>query len=173
MCNIGNWYYRDDVNLQPTCFENSFLYILTFVPFTKTLTQCINFLQSLNFLPDIVCLFGTRIKDEPLADISITSYSFIHIKSHSTAEGVVVYILTKLKFEMLKNQFTLYNSESLWLTIYTKNCTVNIEVMYHHPSLTNIYKFLEDLSTGLSHFSSNYKTLYLLGDLNINLHKFN
>ena len=60
--NIDNWYYLDDVNLQPTFFENSFLYILIFLPFTKTLTQCLNFLQSLNFLPDIVCLFKLALK---------------------------------------------------------------------------------------------------------------
>ena len=51
-----------------------------------------NFLQSLDFLPDITYLSETRIKDESMTDILITSYSFIHAKSHSTAGGVAVYI---------------------------------------------------------------------------------
>ena len=58
-------------------------------------------------------------------------------------------------------------------TTYTKNCTVNVGVIYRHPSLTNINKFLEDFSTCLCHFSTNNKTAYLLRDLNINLDKFN
>ena len=73
-----------------------------------------NFLQSLDFLPDIICLSKTHIKDEPLTDISITGYSFIRVNSHSTAGGVAVYISKKLKFELSKNQLTLYNAESLW-----------------------------------------------------------
>ena len=132
-----------------------------------------NFLQSLDFLPNIICLYETRIEDKPLTDTSITGYSFIHVKLHSTAGRVAVYISKKRKFEYSKNQITLHNSESLWLTIHTKNCTVNIGVIYRHPSLTNVNKFLEDLFTDLSYISSNNKTINLLEDLNINFDKFN
>ena len=128
-----NWYdsvvsnnstccYFDDVNVQPTFFENS----LTLLHFNirslhKNFDAMYNFLQSLDFLPDIICLSETRITDEPLDDILITSYSFIQVNSHSTVGGVAVYISKKVKFELSKNQLSLYNSKSLWLTIYTKN----------------------------------------------------
>ena len=48
----------------------------------KNLDAMYNFLQSLEFLPFVTCLAETHIKDEPLTDISITGYSFIHVNSH-------------------------------------------------------------------------------------------
>ena len=101
--NIGTCCYLDDVNVQPTFFENS----LTLLHFNirslhKNFDAMYNFLQSLDFLPDIICLSETRIKDEPLIYISITGYSFIHVNSHSIAGGVAVYISKKLKLLKLE-----------------------------------------------------------------------
>ena len=78
--NISTCCYLDDVNVQPTFFENS----LTLLHFNirslhKNFDAMYNFLQSLDFFPDIICLSETRIKDDPLTDISITGYSFIHV----------------------------------------------------------------------------------------------
>ena len=147
MSNIRTCYYLDDVNVQPTFFENS----LTLLHFNicslyKYFDAMHNFLQSLDFLTDIICLSETFIKDEPLTDISITGYSFIHINLHSTAGVVAVYISKKLKFELSKNQLTLHNLESSRFTIYTKNRTIIVGVIYYHSSLTNINKFLEGFS---------------------------
>ena len=65
--NISTCCYLDDVNVQPTFFENS----LTLLHFNirslhKNFDAMYNFLQSLDFLPDIICLSETRIRDEPL-----------------------------------------------------------------------------------------------------------
>ena len=83
--------------MQPTFFENS-LSLLHFSirSLHKNFDAIYKFLQSLDFLPDAICLSETRIKDKPLTDTSITGYSLIHVNSHLTAGGVAVYISKNL-----------------------------------------------------------------------------
>ena len=45
------------------------------------------FLQSLPFKPAMICLTETRVKDQPLAKINLSNYSFVHTQSHSNAGG--------------------------------------------------------------------------------------
>ena len=93
---IRNLCDLDDKNLQPTFLENSFTLLhFSIRSLDKNFDTMHNFLQSLDFSPDITYLSETRIKNEPMTDISITGYSFIHVKSHSTVGGVAVYISKK------------------------------------------------------------------------------
>ena len=78
VCNISNCCYVDDVNLQPTFFENSLTLLHFNIRFLhKNFDAMHNFLQSLDFLLDVKCLSEIRIEDEPLTDISVTGYSFM------------------------------------------------------------------------------------------------
>ena len=77
VCNKSNCCYDDDVNLQPNFFEKSLTLLHFNIRFLhKNFDAMHNFLQSLDFLPDLKCLSETRIEDEPLTDISVTGYSF-------------------------------------------------------------------------------------------------
>ena len=132
-----------------------------------------NLLQSLKFFPDLFCLTETRIKDRPLFNISLPGYSFVHVNSKTAAGGVAVYISNRLNYKFYEKQFRLHKAESIWLNISGchQNCIVG--VIYRHPSLTKINKFLNDLSSCLFELSSCNKSFYLLGDVNINIDQNN
>ena len=51
------------------------------------------FLQSLDYLPDIICLSETKIKNLPTVNLSLTGYHSIeHADSQTAAGGVGIYI---------------------------------------------------------------------------------
>ena len=58
------------------------------------------FLINLSFSPDIVCVSETRLKGEPLINISIPNYKFGHTDSTTKAGGVAIYISSKFDFEL-------------------------------------------------------------------------
>ena len=55
----------------------------------------------LNFTPQIICITETRIKDQPLINVAIPNYSFVHANSTSNAGGVAVYFHCSLKIYSL------------------------------------------------------------------------
>ena len=57
------------------------------------------FLTDLSFSPDIVCVFETRLKGEPLINISIPNFKFVHADSTTKAGGVAIYVSSKFDFE--------------------------------------------------------------------------
>ena len=129
------------------------------------------FLQSLPFKPDVICFTETRVKDQPLANINLPNYSFVHTPPQSNAGGVAVYVSLNLKFSLDDNQYQLHNSESIWLNLHhhENKSPIRLAVIYRHPSTTNIEKFLGDFSSFLNEATSGNKTLYLAGDKNINI----
>ena len=137
--------------------------------FHKNYDALYNLLQSLKFSPDLLCLTETRIRDQPLFNISLPGYSFVHVNSKTAAGGVAAYISNRLNYKFYEKQFRLHKAESIWLNISGchQNCIVS--VIYRHPSLTEINKFLNDLSSCLFELSNCNKSFYLLGDVNINI----
>ena len=75
------------------------------------------FIDSLNQPPHIICLSETRIKHEPLINIELNNYSFIHANSKANAGGVAMYIHDSVKFEVSPEQYELANAESLWICL--------------------------------------------------------
>ena len=132
-----------------------------------------NLLQSLKFSLYLFCLTETRIRDQPLFNISLPGYSFVHVNSQTAAGGVAVYISNRFNYKFYEKQFRLHKAESIWLNISGchQNCIVG--VIYRHPSLTEINKFLNDLSSSLFELSNCNKSFYLLGDVNININQNN
>ena len=129
------------------------------------------FLQSLKFLPELLCLIESRIKDKSLINISIPGYSFVHVNCSNAASGVAVYITNNMKFGKCSTQYSLFNSESIWLKLSNikNNNNFTLGVIYRQPTTTNVDKFLEDLSACLTDFSVSKKTFYQIGDTNIDL----
>ena len=105
------------------------------------------FLQSLKFLPELLCLMESRIKDKPLINISIPGYSFVHVNCSNAASGVAVYITNNMKFGKCSTQYSLFNSESIWLKLSNikNNNNFTLGVIYRQLTTTNVDKFLEDL----------------------------
>ena len=113
------------------------------------------FIESLNFLPHVICLSETRIKKDPLINnIEQTNYSFVHVNSKSNAGGVAIYIRKNLNYEISQNQHVFTNSESLWITIIEKLLSYTVGVIYRYPSSSNVEAFIEDLSICLKELNN-------------------
>ena len=133
------------------------------------------FIDSLNQPPHIICLSETRIKHEPLINIELNNYSFIHANSKTNAGGVAMYIHDSVKFEVSPEQYELANAESLWISVFDDNQApfYIVGIIYRHPTTSDVDLFIEELSTCLTKFSNNNSTFYILGDLNINSSSIN
>ena len=76
------------------------------------------FLTFLPSLPDIVCVSETRLKDDPLINICVPKYSFVHANSSTNAGGVGIYVLSKFQFGVdLILEIKIIGCENLWLNI--------------------------------------------------------
>ena len=75
---------------------------------TKNFDALFEFISSLNFTPDLVCLTETRIKNQPLANITILGYGFALVNSLGSAGGVTIYISNNFNFKLCKNQHHLH-----------------------------------------------------------------
>jgi len=56
--------------------------------------------HSINQKLDVVCVSETRIKENPICNISIPGYEFVHIDLPSNARGVAMHVSTKYKFKI-------------------------------------------------------------------------
>ena len=120
-----------------------------------------------------MCLSESRIKKQSLININLPGYTFLNFSPSKNAGGVAVYVKNDLK---LKNEqtFNLYGCESLWLTIQQPNTQkfLTIATIYRYPSEA-IDKFVDDFSNCLGKLTSEKRTFYILGDININISESN
>ena len=133
----------------------------------KNFDSLYEFLVTLSFSPDIICLIETRLKGEALINIDLPLYKFIHVDSAIAA----IYVSNKLQFEVCLNQHVLNSSECLWLKLSENNSKSKfiVGVVYRHPDQTKVDDFLASFSTGLTNLSNSKKVYYILGDFNINI----
>ena len=130
------------------------------------------FLTTLNFSPDIVSLTETHIKSQPLSNVEIPNYSFVHVDSESAAGGVAIYVSDRFRYELRSNQYHLTGTECLWLNMYESNSKkkFTVGVVYRHPNQSQVNEFIECFSNSLSDLSKSKNVYYILGDFNINIH---
>ena len=67
----------------------------------------------------------------------------------------------------------MHNFASIWLDISDQKNKYIVAVIYRHPSLTEIDKFLLDFASCLADISAGNKIFYAHGDFNINIDKSN
>ena len=133
------------------------------------------FLTLLPYSLDIVCVSETRLKGNPLINISLPDYNFVHSDSVTNAGGVAVYVSTKYKFKLDCDLEMILNGwEELWLNIKTNdisNQKFTVGVIYRHPNYSNstVKEFSEALCNSINKTTNRKDTFYLLGDLNIDL----
>ena len=77
-----------------------------------------------------MCLTETRIKDQPLANVTILGYSFAHVISLSSAGDLAIYISKSLNFKLRKNQHHLHNSEAIWFDMSDQKNKYTLAVIY-------------------------------------------
>ena len=131
-------------------------------------------IESLQTLPHVICITKTRIKNQPLSNLDLPNYSFVHVNSTTNAGGAAMYISDNLKYKVCENQYQLCNSEALWVNIIDQfDTSFVIGVIYRHPSQILINAFIEDLSNCLTDYNKHSINYFTLGDLNINTSTIN
>ena len=77
--------------------------------------QLLDFLQEFSSLPSIIFISETHINNNPMINIDIPGYYFVHFPSPTEAGGVGAYLSTSLKFTIKDNlQLNVMECEDLW-----------------------------------------------------------
>ena len=83
------------------------------------------FLQTLDYLPDIICLSETKIKNLPIVNLSLTGYQLIkHADSQTAAGGVGIYISDNYSSKTIGKNTLNCNCEDIWIQTSDFNSTV-------------------------------------------------
>ena len=133
------------------------------------------FLTTLPFFPDIVCVSETRLKGDPLINVSIPGYNFLHSDSVTNAGGVAIYVSSKFQFTIDHElNLNVNGCEDIWLNVCLGNNTekkITIGAVYRHPntSTRNIEEISQALSNVMNKITMRKDVFYLLGDLNIDI----
>ena len=97
--------------------------------------------------PDIICVTETRLKNQPLLNIDVSGYTFVHIDSPTTAGGVAMYISSALQFSVITNlQLIVNECENIWMKLHDSN--IIITTIYRHPK-NDAQVFIDALNTNL------------------------
>ena len=83
-----------------------------------------------------MCVSETRIRGDPLVNLSLPQYNFVHDDSTTRAGGVAIYVSKKFRFETEpKFKMKIDGCEDLWLNILEKNSVKKFTVgtIYRHP----------------------------------------
>ena len=83
----------------------------------KNFDSLCEFIESLTYKPDIICLTQARIKHQPLTNLNLPNYHFTNVSPSSNAGGVAAYISDNLQFNLSAEQYILAGAEFLWITI--------------------------------------------------------
>ena len=150
--NIKNCNYLDVNNLNFTAGNNTLTLLHVNVrSLQKNFDSLYDFFQSLKFLPHVICLSETRLKNQPSTNLNIPNYGFVHVDSDTSAGGVGLYILNSVNYKIRENQYQLANSESFWINIIlNKTSSCILGVVYRHPSAAHVDAFIDNLSTCLT-----------------------
>ena len=122
-----------------------------------------------------MCVSETRLKGNPLINIAIPSYNFVHADSVTNAGGVGVYVSSKFRFQAdLELNLNLNGCEEIWLNLITEenlSTKITIGAMYRHPNVrsNDIEGFSETLCNTIHKITKRNGIFYLLGDINIDL----
>ena len=123
---------------------------------------------------NVIAVFESRITKNklPPIDINIPNYCYEFCPTEANVGGTLIYIRNHLSYKK-RNDLKVYISFELESTFTeicnTKKANIIIGCIYKHPSM-NINEFNDDyLNEFLDKLSKENKTIFLLGDFNINL----
>ena len=120
--------YRTYISLNssmPNCNNSLTILHLNIRSLNKNFDQLHEFLVSIRIRPDVICLTETRIKNDPLVNITIPQYKFYHVDSQTSAGGVVVYVSDNFTSKLCPNQYVMPKIRTISINAYGSN--------YLHP----------------------------------------
>ena len=145
---------------------------------TRSLSKHIDSLQDLLVTIDnqfsLIGISETKLNENSICNVDIPNYIFLRHDSPTSAGGVGLYIHNSIKFLPRNNlDLRIDNCENLWVEIELSRGQKNIIVglIYRHPN-ADISQFSDALSTTLDEISNENKQVIILGDINIDLIKY-
>ena len=128
--------------------------------------------QSFQFLPDVICLSETKIKNNPLINVTLNGYQpIIHADSPSNAGGVGVFVAEKYSVNTLEKNELKCTCEDVWLKLEEKATKVTfiLGVVYRHPR-GDVNSFISFFNEKLLRLNNNSNSIYcVVGNFNINV----
>ena len=127
--------------------------------------------------PDIIAMSETKLTyGQPLVNVDITGYDFIHRASITKTGGVGFYIKQNLFYKQKSDiNINLNFVENMWIEVKTSNGPLVIGVIYRHP--TALVNDNESFSTNLcdifADLRDNNTAFYAVGDYNVDLMQIN
>ena len=172
--NVGECLYYDASKTPPTAIRNNqfFIILINIRSLHKHHDDLVNFLALCRSPPDIICITETRLQAEPLIDVGLPGYTFIHENSPTIIGGVAMYIKNSIKFERPgKYNFEVSGCENIWIDVkLNNNKNLVIGTVYRHPKQNPSF-FIEKFSEILHLLNVDNATCFILGDMNININK--
>ena len=163
-----------DIPTRSSCFvqnQNSLsVFHVNIRSLTKNFDALYYLISSLPVSPDVVCVSETRIKGDPLINISIPNYNFVHKYSPTNAGGVA--ISKKHQFKVIQEfKLNLKGCEELWIKLISNkysNHDIIIGVICRHPT-GDTEEFSDALCNSISKINKHKKLFYLVGDFNLDI----
>ena len=122
-----------------------------------------------------MCASETRLKGEPLINISIPNYKFVHTDSTTKAGGVAVYTSSRFDFELdCELEQHIKGCKDLWINLTkkekaSKKLTIGDIYLHPNPSSNSIKTFSKALSNTIHKIINRKCTFYVLGDMKIDI----
>ena len=143
----------------------------------KNIDQLITRLTTFSEAPDIIAISKTKlIYGQPLVNVIITGYDFIHRVGITKARWVGFYIKQSLSYKQKSDiNINLNFVENMWIEVRTNNGPIVIGVIYQHPTtLVNDYEsFSTNLCDIFADLRDSSNAFHAIGDYNIDLMQIN
>ena len=165
--NIAQCVYSDSTSHVLTKNSKDNLLILHFNnrSLQKHYDTFFEFLITWHISPDIICISESRLKHNPLTNVNLPGYTLIRTNSPTNAGGVAMYIANNIAYELKTDyEMKIDGCENIWIKLCNSNIVIG--TIYRHPK-NNMHLFLDSLNKQLDMFKQ--KTVFLIGDFNINL----
>ena len=127
---------------------------------------------------DIIAISETRItkKVSLLNNLNLNNYSFEFTPTETSAGGTLLYIANHLLYKC-RNDLNIYKKNELKSTfieiVNSRKSNIIVGVIYRHPSMDLADFNCNYLNKLLENVSKEQKSIFLLGDFNVNLLNYN
>ena len=177
--------YLDENQISQVIEQNNFftdlvIYHANVASLKKNIARLEDVFQNCTTMPDIIGVTETRTKDDSYL-INLEGYAAEFCYSPTEAGGVGIYIRKTIQYNVRDDlNLEVENCEDKWVEIVVDNSkkrhkgtkSIVIGVVYRHP-VSNYKYFQEKLSNTIYDLNQNNTQFMILGDMNINLMKYN
>ena len=143
----------------------------------KNIDKLTTLLANVSETPDIIAISETKITYvQPIVNVDITEYDFIHCDSITKAGWVGFYVKQTLPYKQKTEiNIELNFVENMWIEVKTTTGSIVIRVIYRDPTtLVNDYEcFSTNLCDIFTKLRANNTPFYTIGNYNIDLMQIN